>query len=87
MAAPTAKQLIKEIEDELEALKSEVQDVRYDVRTLKSKTKELDKAIENTQSQLIPLSEYNLVKSAVLGFFALLGVSIVGALLGQVVTT
>ena len=85
MAAPTAKQLIKEIEDELQSVKDKVQDIGYEVRTLQGKAKELEKTLQDTKTELVPRIEYNLLRTIVFGLVGLILVGVVTALVSQVI--
>lgn len=84
MAAPTAKQLIREIEDELQVVKSKVQDIGYEVRTLQAKAKDLEKALSATKSELVPRVEYNLIRSIVFGMLGLILIGVMTAIIGTV---
>lgn len=85
MAAQTAKQLIKEIEDELQSVKDKVQDIGYEVRTLQGKAKELEKTLQDTKTELVPRVEYNLLRTIVFGLVGLILMGVVTALVSQVI--
>jgi len=85
MAAPTAKQLIKEIEDELQGVKDSVTAISFEVRTLQTKAKELEDMLDRTKEDLVPRVEYNLIKTLVFGMIGMVLMGVMTALVSQVI--
>jgi len=85
MAKPTAHQLIKDIENQLTNVKSEVKDLDYRIQSLQTKAEQLEHSLDKVESQLIPPSEYNIVKQLIFGAVGLILVAVVGALITLVV--
>lgn len=94
MAKPTAHQLVKEIQKELERVRIELgllgadvkvlRDLGYEIKSLHEKAKQLEEALDKIEKQLIPPSEYKIVKQLIFGAVGLALVALIGALISQV---
>lgn len=85
MPRPTATQLIKEIEEELDKVKTDVVSLGYEMKILQDKAKQLEVTLKDMKTEAVPRVEYNLLRTIVFGLTGLILMGVVTALVGQVV--
>lgn len=91
MANQKSHQLIKDIEKELVKVRAEIRDsyreLDWRIQSLQAKAVELENQLDKIEQQLIPPSEYKILKQIIFGAVGLILVAVVTALIGKVIVS
>jgi len=82
---PDIPDLIRDIEKDLIMVKNDVRELDYKIKSLNSKAQHLEKTMNKLEDNLVPKVKYELVEKAVFGIMGLIIMTVIGALLAQVI--